>query len=129
VLTVSMMKDRGTVKTATSEILEVTVAGPAPDIARLIARGDSLLKLGDIASARLMFERAAVHGSAVAATAVGKTHDPAFHMELGVMGPQADSEAAADWYRKGLAGGDRAAEARLAKLEKWLTLRRRSPAQ
>ncbi len=129
VLTVAMMKDRGSAKTPTSEILEVTVEGPSPDIARLITRGDTLLKLGDIASARLMFERAAVHGSAVAATSVGKTHDPVFHMELGVRGPQADSEAAADWYQKGLAGGDREAEIRLAKLKKWLTLRQRSPAK
>ncbi len=129
VLTVAMMKDRSSAKTPTSEILEVTVEGPSPDIARLITRGDTLLKLGDIASARLMFERAAVHGSAVAATSVGKTHDPVFHMELGVRGPQADSEAAADWYQKGLAGGDREAEIRLAKLKKWLTLRQRSPAK
>lgn len=142
-LTVAMMKAGSKPDRAVSESMTVSVAAaparastaatptatPPADLTRLMARGNRLLSLGDIISARLMFERAASYGSAAAATAVGKTHDPLVHSQLGVRGPQADAKAAAEWYGKGAAGGDGEADERLRSLERWLAVSGRAPAQ
>ena len=45
-----------------------------------------MLALGDISAARLLYERAAALGSAKAATALGKTYDPAFLASIQVSG-------------------------------------------
>ena len=96
------------------------VAGPDPAgdmVALLLRRGDAAASAGDIAAARLLFERAVTLGSAAAATAIGKTYDIAFLLEAGARGIAADHVAAATWYRKGAAMGDVDARDRLAKLE------------
>jgi len=77
-----------------------------PDIRALVARGDSLLALGDIVAARLLYERAASLGSGRAATAVGRTYDPQELARLNVTGPKADASVAATWYRSGATLGD-----------------------
>jgi hypothetical protein len=77
-----------------------------PDIRALITRGDSLLALGDIAAARLLYERAASLGSGRAATAVGRTYDPQELAKLRVSGPKPDKALAASWYRSGATLGD-----------------------
>jgi hypothetical protein len=100
-------------------------AAPAPnepaadpqEIAGLIARADELLGTGDVVSARLFYQRAAELGSGPAATAVGQTYDPLFLEVARVRGVRGDSQAAADWYRKAVALGDRQAEIRLRRLE------------
>jgi hypothetical protein len=48
------------------------------EIAALLARGDSLLRVGDIASARLFYERASDAGDGRAALRLGATYDPGF---------------------------------------------------
>jgi TPR repeat protein len=76
---------------------------PSPDqahIAVLMRRGDALLAIGDISGARRFYERAAEAGSAEAAMAAGRTHDPAALASLGVRGMRPDPEAAAAWYRR-----------------------------
>ena len=94
------------------------VPEPAGDMVDLLSRrGNAAASAGDIAGARLLFERAATLGSAAAATAVGKTYDIAFLLEAGARGIAADHAAAAIWYRKGAAMGDVEARERLAKLE------------
>jgi hypothetical protein len=77
-----------------------------PAVAALLARGDTLIALGDIAAARLVYQRAAAHASARAATATGRTYDPRFLQAIGAIGSVADLDAAAAWYRKGAALGD-----------------------
>jgi hypothetical protein len=72
----------------------------APDIDVLQRRGDQLVAIGDIAGARLYYERAAAQGSARAATSVGNTYDPAFLSAAGVRGMRGDPAAAAEWYGK-----------------------------
>jgi len=72
----------------------------------LLSRGDAMLALGDIAAARLLYERAAVLGSARAATAAGKTYDPSFLASIQASGILPDRAAAMAWYRKGGALGD-----------------------
>jgi len=82
----------------------------------LLARGDELLATGDVAAARLFYQRAAEQGSAAAATAVGQTYDPAILELLRVRGVRGDAQLAAEWYRKAIAAGDRQAETRLKRL-------------
>src|SRR6202035_3345627 len=67
-----------------------TVASPGPrnqptvptlsaaEIAGLLARGDWLFATGDVASARLLYERAADAGEGRAAVRLGETFDPVF---------------------------------------------------
>ena len=88
----------------------------APDPAALVARGDAMLELGDVSAARLLYERAATLGNAKAATAAGKTYDPAFLTSIRASGLVPDRATAAAWYQKGVALGDREAADRLAKL-------------
>jgi TPR repeat protein len=82
-------------------------------LAALIQRGDAMFALQDVSAARLLYARAAAGGSGTAATAAGKTYDPAFVAEDHT---QADPTAAADWYRRAIALGDHEAEGLLEKL-------------
>jgi len=74
------------------------------------------LRTGDIAAARLFYERAAKAGSARAAMLAGKTYDPLYFAEIGARGIVADRAKAMDWYGKAAELGDREAQARLEKL-------------
>jgi TPR repeat protein len=85
-------------------------------IAALMHRGDEMLAVGDIATARLLYERVAASGSAPAATAVGGTYDPEVLVLLGVRGIQPDPAMAVTWYRRAADLGDAEATARLKRL-------------
>ena len=96
-------------------------AAPAPlhiaaDVPPLLERGEAMLALGDIAAARLFFERAAALGSAQAATSLGKTFDPAFLASIEAAGVTPDRSKAAVWYTKAAALGDAEGSSRLAAL-------------
>jgi TPR repeat protein len=65
----------------------------------LLARGDSLLGVGDIASARLFYERAADIGDGQAALRLGETYDPAF-LERARLRVQGDRARAVLWYQR-----------------------------
>ena len=85
-----------------------------------MARGDEMLRLGDPASARLFYERAATHGLARAYTAVGQTYDPAVMQRLGIRGGGANGEHALAWYRRGADAGDGGAARAISELTAWL---------
>jgi TPR repeat protein len=86
---------------------ELVTAKVSPAVlAALLARGDALIAIGDIAAARLVYQRGVALGSGPAATATGKTYDPRFLRRIGAVGVVADPDSAAVWYRKGLALGD-----------------------
>ena len=85
-------------------------AAPAPEaaprltviqIAELLARGDSFLHAGDVASARLFYERAADAGDWRAAIRMGATFDPAFLDRAGVR-TVGDPIKAQSWYHHSL---------------------------
>ena len=87
-----------------------SVAAPAPEavpritaiqIAELLARGDSFLHAGDVASARLFYERAADAGDWQSAIRMGATFDPAFLDRAGVH-TVGDPIKAQSWYRHAL---------------------------
>ncbi len=79
----------------------------------LLLRGDAMLALGDLSSARLLYERAASAGDARGAIGVAKTYDPQILSQIGARGIQADPSAAAVWYQKALDLGDASAAAPL----------------
>jgi TPR repeat protein len=83
-------------------------------IAVLLQRGNEKLRLGDILSARLYFERAAAAGSEEGAMGAGRTYDPGYLASVDAPGLQADVKRAIDWYRVAAAArGDPEAQKRI----------------
>jgi hypothetical protein len=86
-----------------------TIGSPTPtelqlspeEITALVARGDAFLRAGDVASARLFFQRAADAGDGRAAMRMAVTFDAGFLDRAGVHGLRGDPEQAAFWYRRG----------------------------
>jgi hypothetical protein len=75
------------------------------DGADYVAKGDALMKTGDIATARQFYMKASQLGNAKGTLGVAKTYDPKVFAELNVQGLQPDSAQAADWYKKASAAG------------------------
>jgi hypothetical protein len=73
---------------------------PAEEIAALIAKGEDHLKAGDLAVARLYFERVADAGDPRGAAAMARSFDEAVLATLPVIGPAADPEAARAWSER-----------------------------
>jgi hypothetical protein len=72
----------------------------AAETAALVARGDRFLEAGDVASARLFFERAADAGDGRAAMRMAVTYDAALLERAGLRGLRSDPERASFWYRR-----------------------------
>jgi len=72
----------------------------AAEIAELFARGDSFVVIGDIASARVFYQRAASAGDGRAALRMGTTFDPAFLRRAGLPRTFGDPARARSWYRR-----------------------------
>jgi hypothetical protein len=102
-----------------------TFAPPAPivpafsaaELAGLLARGDWLFATGDVASARLFYERAAYAGEARAAVRLGETFDPVYLYYSHWHGLHGDSGAAMFWYRRARDLGATSVAGRLKRLE------------
>ena len=106
-----------------------TVASPGPrnqptvptlspaEIAGLLARGDWRFATGDVASARLLYERAADAGEAQAAVRLGETFDPFYLDGSHLRGLQGDPDMAVFWYRHARDLGATGVASRLKKLE------------
>src|SRR5436190_18542420 len=88
------------------------------ELAALMKRAKGLIAIGDIASARLLLERATDAQEASAALLLAQTYDPA------VLGPQdtrsitPDPAAARTWYQKAAQLGSPDATQRLAQMQK-----------
>jgi TPR repeat protein len=67
---------------------------------QLLDRGDRLFTTGDLASARLFYERAADAGSGQAALRLGESYDPAFLKRIQLRSVPGDAELAISWYRR-----------------------------
>ena len=89
----------------------------APEISELSEHGDALLRTGDIASARLFYERAAAAGDGRAALRLGATFDPAFLGRAGLSNVRGDAVEARLWYNRALDLGAAEAERQLKSLE------------
>jgi TPR repeat protein len=89
----------------------------ADEIRALLIRGDSLIAKGDVASARLFYERAAEAGDGEAALRLGESYDPAFLARAHLSGVRGDALAAARWYRRAHELGTIEAETLLRTIE------------
>jgi hypothetical protein len=91
---------------------------PEPDVTALLAHGDTLLRQGDLAAARLFYERAADAGNGRAAVRLGETFDPVFLDHAQLRGARSDIGRATFWYRRAHDLGAPEAEVLLEALEK-----------
>lgn len=91
-------------------------ATPAPEVAiveplspqeiqTLLARGDTLLREGDVSGARLLLEYAAQRGSKKAMLKLGNSYDPQHLAKLGVRGVLPNEEKATFWYDRASGSG------------------------
>jgi hypothetical protein len=115
--------------TATTSEATSTITSPAPwkppsetvfsaaEIAALLARGDWLFATGDVASARLLYERAADAGVARAAVRLAETFDPVSSGLPHLRGLRGDSGTAVFWYRRARDLGATGVASRLKSLE------------
>lgn len=107
---------------AMPDVARETTVSPAPpprpafDTAPLMARGQALLREGDIAGARLFFERAAAAHDPAAMTALARTYDPLELRRMGVLGMRGDASRALHWYRAAAEAGDAAAQQSIGRL-------------
>ena len=88
---------------ATPATRSITAPKKAPTLAagevrQLLERGDRLMKLGDIVSARALYTRALDADQANAALRLGSTYDPLIYQRIGVRGLQPDAGKAMEWY-------------------------------
>jgi hypothetical protein len=79
----------------------------------LLSRGNDQLQHGNVAAARLYYQRAADAGLAQAALALASTYDPEELVRLRVVGLQPDRELARRWYERARELGASEAERRL----------------
>ena len=91
----------------------VSISRSAEEIAALVERGRAFLAAGDIASARLMLQRAAEGGDSAAALMLGSTFDPKLLGRLAAIGITPDPAQAARWYRHAANLGSAEARGRL----------------
>jgi hypothetical protein len=111
---------------ATPTLLAAPAApGPTPaekldadTIRRLTARGELLLDTGDIGAARIVLERAAEAGSAIAALRLGETYDPVYLRRSGTQSDAGDEAQALRWYERAERLGSTGAAERLGELRK-----------
>jgi hypothetical protein len=87
------------------------------EMTELRDHGDALLRNGDVASARLFYERAAGAGDGRAALRLGATFDPEFLGRLGLGKLQANPAVARSWYSRARDLGGADAKRRLNSLE------------
>jgi hypothetical protein len=71
-----------------------------PENAALMEKGWDLVKSGDVASARLVFQRMANAGIADAALALAATYDPRHLSQHNLIGVVGDETKAHDWYQR-----------------------------
>ena len=86
------------------------------EIASLLVRGDAAFRRGDLATARLFYERAIEAGEGRGALGTGATYDPFFLRRFHLWTQHADPSAARAWYLRARDLGASEAEHRLARL-------------
>lgn len=79
-------------------------------------RGDSLMLLSDVSTARQYYLLAVRRGDPAAYTAVAGTYDPVFLQSSGVRGSRGDARQAIAWYRQAMRHGEPWARSRLVSL-------------
>jgi len=86
--------------------IPVKTFAPTDSVARYLEHGAAMIAAGDIAAARLYFERAVGAGSGQAAVEMGKTYDPVFLARIHAVGIQPNPTTADMWYHRAITLGD-----------------------
>ena len=86
------------------------------EVADLMRRGEAFIASGDLASARLVLQRAAEAGDPRAALTLAGTYDPIVLEKLGIQGFASDIVAARTWYERAKEFGSAEAMRRLEML-------------
>ncbi|SCB53523.1 hypothetical protein GA0061098_1019129 [Bradyrhizobium shewense] len=89
----------------------------ADTLAGLMTRAKSLLRIGDIAAARLLLERAANAQDATAALLLAQTYDPTVLGTSDARSVIADASAARDWYQRAASLGSAEARQHLVRFQ------------
>jgi len=84
--------------------------------AAMLDRAMQMLSMGDVSSARLLFEHVAKKGSGKAAMALARTFDPAFFGSINTRGLKPDRDKAKEWYSVAADLGQDEARSRLGAL-------------
>lgn len=105
-----------------TEIRQAPAAPPprhldADELATLLKRAKGLIATGDIASARLLLERAADAQEASAALLLARTYDPAVLGKPDARSIAPDPATARIWYQKAARFGSRDAQQRLDQMQ------------
>src|SRR5260370_10514506 len=109
---------------AVAPVAAAPVVAPPPrkldpdELAALMKRAKGLIAIGDIASARLLLERAADAQEAGAALLLAQTYDPAVLGAQDTRSITPDPAAARTWYQKAAQLGSPDATQRLAQMQK-----------
>ena len=82
------------------EAVNAPAVQPMNQDAVLMERGRDLLKSGDVASARLVFNSLANAGIADAVLALATTYDPRYLAQHNLIGVAGDETKAHDWYQR-----------------------------
>lgn len=85
--------------------------------AQTLLRAEGMMKRGDVAGARLLFEDLAAMGSAKGAYAMAQSYDPDHLRRFFIQGIQPDVERARTWYEKAAGLGDGNAQSALSALQ------------
>jgi hypothetical protein len=83
-----------------------------------LERGATLMRNGDIAAARLLYEDLAVNGSAKGARALAETYDPTYLKGVFIAGLRPNMEKAKIWYERAAELGDTVSITRLSALDR-----------
>jgi hypothetical protein len=83
---------------------------------RDVGRAEELLRIGNIAGARLVLEHVLRGGNPIVAFKLAETYDPRRLQASRVFGVRGDPQKARELYKQALAGGVQQAEAQLADL-------------
>lgn len=89
----------------------------AEELATLMKRAKNLIAIGDIASARLLLERAADAQESSAALLLAQTYDPAVLGTPDARSITPDPAKARDWYQKAARFGSKDAQLRLSQIQ------------
>jgi hypothetical protein len=84
----------------------------------MLDRATEMLSLGDVSSARLLFEHLAKKGSGRAAMSLARTYDPAFFGSINTRGLKPDPAKAKQWYTTAAELGQDEARSRLSALSR-----------
>lgn len=109
---------------AAAPVTPTPVATPTParkldadELAMLMTRAKGMIAIGDIASARLLLERAADAQEATAALLLAQTYDPVVLGTQDMRSITPDPAMARDWYQKAARLGSLDARQRLAQMQ------------